>query len=1091
MDAQEEMVAGRFTLQALISQSQTAEVYRAVDCETGQLVAVKRVLAAATDFSVRRRFDWEAKILKQLDHPHIVKLLQTVKTASESYLVLPYYGGGSLADLLAQQDALPLDQVLQIGIALAKALHAVHRQHVTHSDVKPGNVLFSETGVPYLADFGAARHDQGKRFSPRGTILGTYEYLSPEACNRDVIDARADIWSLGVVLYEMVTGRRPFQHTRLPQLLVAIMTDPPPDLQQLRPELGDRFADLIYRMLAKDPNQRIPDIELVAAELTAIWQTQGALTEVDSELDWPVGPAEPGSTTGELAGPQHNLPIISTLFVGRQQEMAELQRLLLDPGYRLLTLHGPGGIGKTRLALQVAQRYLAETQADVFMVDLTAVDNADMLVTAVAETIQYHFFGREDPELQLLNYLQAKRMLLVLDNFEHVVTRADLLSKILVKALDVQILVTSQERLNIREEWIVPLRGLPVTDPLTAENGQNAPAVELFIQTARRLRRDYAPGAAELASIQEICRLVEGSPLAIELAAGLIDQMPPADIAARLRQSFAFLATDLDQAPARQRSTRSVFEYSWALLNQEEQQAARRLSVFRGHFSLNASRRVVGASIPTLYRLIDKALLRRSPVSGRFNVQALLREFAAQKLAEHEAEQFMVRARHAEYYLANLHDLLTDLRGERQAPALQIVEREINNIRAAWQWAVVQADARLLDLATEALFSFYQLRGLQREGAQSFAQAAQALQQTVAEQDSADTAFCRLLARQGVCNRFIGRLEEARALLQQSLAFAQTLGDLREMAFSLYQLGAAMPNEPGVMAYWEESLTVAETLHDEGLIAEVLNWLAFGLFQEGRFDEAVAALERSLAARRALRDQHGLAHALTNLGVVQIHLGNYAQAEQFLQEGLQIYQQLGDVHGVAAASNNLSHTALNVQNYEAAQRWGQQALRYFRRVGDKKAEGEALGNLGTVALHQEDYDVARSLYLQCIALYRELGLPTSSYYKDLGRIALAQQAFADAQVAFQQALREEPHTAVILDVFIGIAALWAQNGRQAQAVSLLQFVRQHPVSEQIVRDRAAAAVQSLAAMMGASAFTAAQHAGKEKNLNDWLSLAQQ
>ncbi|MCB8968668.1 MAG: protein kinase [Ardenticatenaceae bacterium] len=1080
MDDKHTLFAGRFFLQELISQSNTAEVYRAVDQQTGLTVAIKRLVQTLPHPSLQQQFGQEVRILQQLDHPHIVKLIDAGKTADGQYLVLPYYDGGSLASLLAREGSFSIERVLKIGIALADALRVIHEQHITHGDLKPGNIILSEMGDPILADFGAAHLDQGKRFLPRGTVLGTYEYLSPEACNRDLVDSRTDIWSLGVMLYEMLTGKLPFSHPKVSHLLIAIMMEPPPDIQQLRPDLGDRFADLIYRMLAKDPNQRIPTAELVVAELTAIWQTNGFALESDMGVS-----SFADMMTWEMVGPQHNLPTNPMLFVGRQRELEEIHRLLLDPGYRLVTIHGSGGIGKTRLAMQVAQHYLEETEEDVFVVDLAAVDSPDLLVTAVAETIHFHFFGRDEPEEQLLNYLQGKRMLLVLDNFEHLITQAGFLSRILLKTFDVQILVTSQERLNVREEWVFPLEGLPVIDPLVTSNEQKPPAVELFIETGRRARRDYAPSEEELNDIREICTLVEGVPLAIELAAGWVNRLTPAAILTRLREGFEFLATDLPHLPARHRSTRSVFEYAWELLNPEEKQTVRRLSVFRGRFSLDASRRITGTSIPTLYKLIDKALLRRSPVSGQFSMQAMVRQFAAQKLSLYETEQIMIRTRHAEYYLRGIYSLRADLKGERQADALQDIEREISNIRVAWQWAALQGDPQLLDLGTDALFSFYQLRGRQREGAQSFAQAVQGLKEKTRAQTG--IALCRLLARQGVCNRFIGRLEEARSMLQESLNLARTLGDLREMAFSLYQLGAAMPNEPGIMAYWEESLAVAEALDDQTLIAEVLNWLAFGLFREGRIDEAVETLERSLVVRRALSDHHGLANALTNLGVVQIHLGNYGKAKDLLQEGLLTYQQIGDIHGVAAASNNLSHTALNMEDYKAAQRWGKQALDYFRRVGDKKAEGEALGNLATVALQQEDYELARTLCLQCIELYMGLGLPTSSYYKDLGRVALAQNEWGEAYLVFRKALQEEPSTAVTLDILTGIAAIWMQEGKLTDAVALFTFVQQHPVSEQIVRDRATEKLQLLDSRMPSAEFAAAQSDGKEKSLELWLT----
>jgi predicted ATPase/predicted Ser/Thr protein kinase/Flp pilus assembly protein TadD len=1087
--SQQRIIANRFKLEEIIGYGGMGEVYRAVDEQTGQLVAVKRLKPELVkdEPNFVRRFTLEGEALSQLNHPNIVGMISAFTVDDDHYLVMEYVGGGSLADLLAQRKRLSVRRSLEIALDLNDALTRAHRLNIIHRDIKPSNVLLAEDGTPRLTDFGTARIQQGKtQLTGTGVMVGTYAYMSPEACNGDALDARTDIWSFGVMLYEMLTGQLPFNHPQLVHLLMSIMTEPPPDIQELRPEISDDLADLIYRMLVKDADRRISTTRLVGVALEA--NLQGEI------LDEPVAsgrlrtPARVVTTTYIRTGPaRHNLPVIATPFVGRDAELAEINRLLADPDCRLLTLHGPGGIGKTRLAIEAGISHLGQFQHGVYFVDLTTIQEDELVAPAIGDAIRFGFFGHSEPEIQLLDYLQNKEMLLILDNFEHLMEKADFLFKVLHTAPEVRMLVTSRGRLNLREEWLLPLEGLPLPQQGMEKGSDGATAVDFFLQSARRIRPNFSPNEEDLQAIYAICRLVGGSPLGIELAASWVNTLTPPEIVAEISDDFDFLTTSLRDLPARHQSVRSVFDYSWKLLKKDEKRVLARLSVFRGGFDRKAAHTVTRAPLLFLNTLIDKSLLQRSPASGRYNLQELLRQFAAEKLAELTETATATQKQHAYYYLHYIQDRHNDLVGGRQSEALSEIDHEIDNVRTAWQWAVAERDEEAFVLGLDPLYHFYLLRGRQREGADVLAQAVRALR---AGADGQSLTLARALARQGACSRFIGRLEEAKALLEESLQIVRALDDKREIAFALYHLGATDPADPSAQSYWEESLALAEEIGDQMLVAEALNWLAFVSHRQGEFDAAVDLLQQSLKVRRSTGDHHGLATCLTNLGTIYAYLGENEKAQALLLEGLQTYEQLNDLHGMAAACNNLSYIAINARDYGSAQEWAEQALTLLREVGDKRGEGQALGNLSEVAYYQEEYERARAICRQGIKLYEAMGLSTSSFHNDLGRLALAQAEYAEAQQELRRALTEDPNPYLTLDILTNIAAVQVRTGELEQAVALLTFVKQNEASEPLVKERAHGYLTELAEMLPPDRFALAENKGGNRTLVEWVEAVQ-
>ncbi|MCZ7546442.1 MAG: AAA family ATPase [Anaerolineae bacterium] len=378
-----------------------------------------------------------------------------------------------------------------------------------------------------------------------------------------------------------------------------------------------------------------------------------------------------------------SLPAQPTAFIGRSDALAEIDRRLADPACRLLTLVGPGGIGKTRLALAVAEQRLRDFPDGVHFVSLAALSSPDAIAPAITSAFGLQLPRGGDPLHQLLAYLSDKKMLLVLDNYEHLRDGADLLVDLLEAAPGVMLLVTSREVLNLRAEWVHPVEGLHYPEEGAMDAPEGYDAVQLFVDRARRVQSGFSL-AQEQAGVQRVCRLVEGMPLALELAATWLRTLSCEAIADEIVRGNGFLATTMRDAPARHRSMRAVFDHSWRLLADEERAAFARLSVCRGGFTRAAAETVAGVSLDLLRRLGDKSLIRFNPDGARYHVHELLRQYAAEQL-EASGEDEAARVAHLRYFAAFMAARGIDIKGRRQRAGLDETEADFQNVRAAWE----------------------------------------------------------------------------------------------------------------------------------------------------------------------------------------------------------------------------------------------------------------------------------------------------------------------------------------------------------------------------------------------------------------------
>ncbi len=844
--------------------------------------------------------------------------------------------------------------------------------------------------------------------------------------------------------------------------------------------------------------------------------------------------------------PAVNLPYQPTPFIGREEELSQLGALLADPAARLVTILGPGGIGKTRLAIQAA-RGGSDAYADgVYFIPLDSLDDSDHIVSSIAGALSFSFYMRDqrehwefDPQReQLLAYLREKQVLLILDNLEHTVNlpaatatgRAEgivgLVSDILRAAPRVDILATSRERLSLYGETLFTLDGMSYPDRKTvwlrgvpaAEELEDVTAygsVQLFVQTARRAQPKFELTADTVSEVIDICHLVDGMPLGIELAAAWVELLSPAEIAAEIRNSLDFLEIDLRDVPDRQHSIRCVLEASWQRLGKPEQAAFPRLSVFRGAFTREAAHKVAGASLQTLKALMHKSLLR-SDAAGRYQMHELLRQFGQERLAELPGEEAAAKDRHCTYYAAFLKSKEADLIGRNPGEALAAIAAELGNVRAAWDWAVAQGKLEEIDLAMESLCEFYRMRGGVNEGYETFYPAAlalgwegfradrnlsdgnalyqeeiQLLDKAVPPGNNVDRRLeilGKVLARYG---RFYcespGRALKACQVRRDSFGILGRLGDRREMAYLLRYLAHVGHTPLEARDLYRRALAVLEENGDDRGQAETLYRLGWAATQLGEYSEAERLYLDSLVWSERLDRREMVANCRLDLGYVYWALGDYGVAEQWCRESLSLFAEIGYPSQKALSLRYLARVAMVLADYQTAKQHLQDSLAIYQEIGLRGMRAMALGELGSVALLENDLPEARSLALESLAVCQKIEHRQGMVepLAVLGTIALRLGDFQEAEAHFENALQTAMEVwapAQALHTLLSIANLLAAVGEKEQALEVASLVEHHQASWQWARNRAALLVAELEAELPAEVVAAAQARGRARDL---------
>jgi predicted ATPase/pimeloyl-ACP methyl ester carboxylesterase/DNA-binding SARP family transcriptional activator/tRNA A-37 threonylcarbamoyl transferase component Bud32 len=635
---------------------------------------------------------------------------------------------------------------------------------------------------------------------------------------------------------------------------------------------------------------QLPSDVLTAAQAKGwqrdLWQTAD---ELIADL--------PTLATPSLSIP-HNLPAQMPPLIGREKELAEIRAALISANGRLLTLTGPGGIGKTRLALAIGTAVMSYFPHGVYFIPLAPFHSAEHIVTAVAESVGFHFHDVDDPRQQLLNYLRSRQMLFIMDNFEHLLVCADLVAEILQQAPQVKILATSREHLNLSGErtylvggldfpdWATPIK-TPADVDVAAYSG-----VQLLLQRARQMRPDFELRPEELHDAGRICRLVQGMPLGILLAASWLELLSLREIGDEIAQSLDFLESEMQDLPARQRSMRAVFDASWKRLTVADQQAFMKLSTFRGGFTRQAAKAVANASLKTMRTLANNSFIAVSR-ENRYEIHELLRQYGQEHL-ETAGQVAQVQAAHTDYYLKMLTRLEADIRGKNQPAALNDIEADFENIRLAWEQAVRQRMYSEINSAMETLHLFMDMRGRQHEGANLFRAAYSQLLSAGNVDAGAEPVRSRLLLRcrfmQAMSKPQLG--DDIAVDLKNCLAVAQQHEDEAEVALCLSALGAYELLVNGdantALAYLTQAHEQFVALQDGRFTTLAVQWLSLCHQRLGNRDQFHAYTQQSLELARLHGDKVAEAYALSNLAEIMLMQGEFKTAENYWQNTISI-----------------------------------------------------------------------------------------------------------------------------------------------------------------------------------------------------------
>lgn len=722
-------------------------------------------------------------------------------------------------------------------------------------------------------------------------------------------------------------------------------------------------------------------------------------------------------------------PIFSepqTPFFGREEERTTVARFLRDPDCRLVTLLGPGGIGKTRLAAKVAREQHGLFADGAHIVSLVGMPPSGCLACTIGQALGITFYPSQSVRLQLFATLRHKELLLVLDNFEHLVEKAGLLQDLLANAPRMKILITSRERLRLSHEWALELGGLDVPPDTIGIQADQWSAMQLFVQTAQRTQADFALTSTNRADVIRICRLVEGVPLGIELAAAWVRMFGTAEIAREIAHNLDFLATSLRDVPPRHRSIRAAFEHSWNLLSAEEQTVFRRLAVFQGGFERAAAEDVAGATLATLAALADKSLLRRRS-DGRFEVQELLRQYACEKLQASHDDYHAVRTRHCAYFCDLFSQYAQSLQAIGHGEMVRLFAPELENARWAWQWAVEQRLIDKIEQAAKTLYRAYEALAWLPEALHALRAAIEAIGTETT--DPRERVLVRnLLGLRATFAASLGYFSEAEANVQQALAlYSDSDDEPCEQAYAYHRLAkiyAYQGHFNDSIQMLQASIALRRATNDLSGVAKSLSMIVYALAEMGRFEEAHQLIEESLSLARAHGEVNERASTLNNLGYACYVMGDYAQAEALIEESLATWRAMDQWIGVAVAQTNMAFISIASRKWASAQQMlidvlqtaqdmhmvpmGLDVLSGFAMLFVAEGNTEqAAGLLALILDHPASWHEtrARALSLQD-AIRRELPAPLFAAASERGRTRLYKDVAAELLLSDLEVMHE-------------------------------------------------------------------------------------
>jgi non-specific serine/threonine protein kinase len=988
-------------------------VYKAEDTRLHRTVALKFISRAllGSDRAVAR-FSREAQAAAACEHPNVCTVYEVGDSDEGTFIAMAFVDGRTLKEQLSQ-GPLCHSEAADIAIQVARGLRAAHGRGIIHRDIKPGNIMITPTGLVKIMDFGLARPPDADEITGSGTAVGTVGYMSPEQARGEKADQRTDIWSLGVVLYEMLVGQRPFKGQNSQAVLYSILNESPEPMADVSP----RLKEVVSRALSKAVGRRYETADEMLEDLRALDSSVSSLT---TKL------LNPRRAVTELT----NLPLQRTSFVGRDRVVADVMRLL-DHG-RLLTLTGSGGCGKTRLALEVAAATLGEHQDGVWLVELAPVRDGSLVPKALAAALGLRETTGKTPTEMLIGHLRERDVLLLLDNCEHLLSGcAQLTDELLSTCPAVQVLATSREGLRIAGEAVyhVPSLAVPdVEDHRAFDELKDVGAIQLFVDRAAAVRAGFSLTERNAEEIAEICRRLDGIPLAIELAAARVSALPVSQITELLDNRFRVLTTGSRTSLPRHQTLQATIDWSYDRLSQAEQILFRRLSVYAGGWTLQSAETVCAGDgiqesevLGLVLSLAEKSLVEvaEAPAeteSARYRMLETIREYASDRLRE-EGEAARVLRCHRDFFIGLAEEVERHLSERVDWSWCSLLAPEHDNLRVALNTCMVDDDDGLMALRLAgALGLFWYHGGHWTEGRSVYNRLL-----ALPEARGRTALRAKALRHAGYLAYWQSDFEEAQSLLSESLEISRELGDPKAIADPLRILGNAVAflgDLPRARTLCEESLSVARELGDKLQTRRALYGLAVLEAREGNRTGSLALHEEHLRLCREEGDREGEGWALSAIGSAALQQGDHSRALSLLEEGLAILEEVGDGQGVNWSRSRIAELLLNRGETRKALPLFEETLRSSREMGDRGCIVGVLLQLGRILRMEGDLDGARSMLEEGLSTARETERHSyeSALLSNLAHVSLREGKTAEARALLANSLADIPRSTDSYDI---------------------------------------------------------------------------
>lgn len=993
---------GRYRVDSLIGAGGMGAVYCATQLALKRRVALKFIKTGRASSSAVERFNKEALAVARLKHRNIVAVYDYgVAPEIGAYIAMEYLEGRTLRAEVMRLGCLGVGYTLELMDQVCAAIEYAHRNGVIHRDVKTENVFLEageDGGIEVkVLDFGIAKlsDSTSRHRTASGFIIGTPAYMSPEQGAGLPIDGRTDVYSLGCVLFECLTGRPPFNAPNRSAMLAKHLTEPPKRPSQLVPGIPGEVDEVVLRSLAKHASARFAS---VSALRNALASCRGISARVATSVILPPTPSVvlSGTRFEEPSLAPGNLPAQITRFVGRRRELEQVKRLLCQT--RLVTLTGPAGIGKSRLAIQVGHELAGSFADGVWYVDASNLEDPLQLAAALARSLRVDC----PPDTPLLDALAAalktRRALILLDGVESVCGECGVVATTLLYAAEsLSLLVTSRDPLEVPGEaiWPVPALALPDSSSgLSRDERNDADAVRLFVDRARLNRPGFEVDDENAATVFSLCRRLDGIPLAIELAAGWIKTMSPQEILERADSRTLLAGGPVTAGGTLLAAIRSTLD----MLGPEERHLFERLAVFDGGWDLHAALAVVRPDegsyviVDILTRLVNRSLVfvdsRASQT--RYRMLEVMRRIALETLAA-SGQADAVRERFLQWFLNLADEGDEGMRGPRQRQWLRQLEADYGNLRSALRLLAETGQWQRYSGLCAALGYLWRATGRIEEGSRW-------LQQAADHCDGQPPALqARVYKAAGMLAYYRADMREARRLAERSVELLRSTGDQVGAAEALYNLGAivnAQSDYDEAGRWYQESLELFRAAGAERGISRALNGLGLLAMDRGETQKAIDFFLEALPIARRVGEPRGTAGLLGNLATAHQQMGDYGAAAAYAQECLEMAGDLGDRELAMLALQATASIERGLGRFAEANAHSIEALRVAHEMGNVHVAAQSLEVLAACACSDGRFERALRLAGAAAAVRASAGIPAHlSERADLDHALFPARAF--------------------------------------------------------------------------------------------------